>query len=71
MVLPSFSACNFSVRARVFSPMILLRSCSPAIEGTLPMIWSVTSSMLRTKRTESPGTGSSSSYDEAQKPYFR
>ena len=69
--MPGFSLRSFSVSASIFPEVIFRYSSCPAIEGTLPTISGVTSLILRMKRTSSPGTGSSSAFDMAQKPFLR
>ena len=55
----------------MFLSSISERSSPLAIEGMLPSTSGVTSMIRRMKVTVSPGAGSSSSFDMAQKPSFR
>ena len=71
IVMPGFSARNFSYSASMFLSSISERSSLLAIEGMLPSTSGVTSMIRRMKVTVSPGAGSSSSLDMAQKPSFR
>ena len=69
--MPGFSSARRSRTALMFSVVMRSYSSCEAMEGTLPTMSAVTSPILRMKRTSSPGAGSSSASDIAQKPFFR